>query len=364
MYREFLEEDWQPRCFFDPSIPVTFPRMFDRAGPLTLWERLVGRFRTGTNRILRSKGSYRFLSLLGKGGMGEVWLAEKLGANGFSKLVAIKTIHHGRLDDPRMMEMFLDEARLVANLIHPNIVEVFQLNRHRGEVNIIMEHVFGVPLLNLLETTKKLNKHVPIDVAAFIIARVAHGLYYAHMKHSRLGSPMEIVHRDICPSNILLSFRGIPKLTDFGVAKASSSTVDDEGNVVWGKFPYMAPEAVLRKGTDPRSDIYALGLVLFELLTGELAHDAGSTRALQKVLATEEPKDLDARRLNPDVPEPLVTIVQKAAHQEADARYTSALAMAEDLEQFLLQHLLFPDENRLSSYLMTLYPEARVHRWW
>ncbi len=197
-------------------------------------QRWLGRFHTGKGRILRASGSYRFAHLLGRGGMGEVWLAEKIGAHGFSKLVAIKTIAANRLEDLRILEMFLDEARLVANLVHPNIVQVYQLARNRKEVFIIMEHVFGRTLLQLMERLNRLDRRLPVDVAVYLIARVCHGLYYAHMKHNRRGRHLAIVHRDICPSNILISFRGIPKLTDFGVAKAITSTVDDEGNVVWG----------------------------------------------------------------------------------------------------------------------------------
>jgi serine/threonine protein kinase len=340
------------------------PAMWSSIARLNILDQIIGPFRKGKGRILRSKGSYHFLSLLGRGGMGEVWLAEKLGAKGFSKLVAIKTIRRHRLKDLRTLEMFLDEARLVANLIHPNIVQVFQLHKSRKEVSIIMEHVFGRTLLQLMERLKSLGQDLPVDLGAFIIAKTAHGLYYAHRKHSRDGEPMNIVHRDICPSNILLSFRGIPKLTDFGVAKATTSTVDDEGNIVWGKYPYMAPEAVSRKGTDSRSDIYALGLVLFEVLTGQLAHDAGSTRALEVILEGETTEDLDVRLLTPHLPEGIAAVVKKATQRDPAKRYQTAREMAQDIEQFLLSHFLLPDEERLSDFLASVFPQARKHRWW
>jgi serine/threonine protein kinase len=338
--------------------------MWTTSARLNFLDQLIGPFRKGKGRLLRSKGSYHFLSLLGRGGMGEVWLAEKLGAKGFSKLVAIKTIRRHRLRDKRTLEMFFDEARLVANLIHPNIVQVFQLHKSRQEVSIIMEHVFGRTLLQLMERLKSLGQELPVDLGAFIIAKVAHGLYYAHKKHNRNGEPMNIVHRDICPSNILLSFRGIPKITDFGVAKADTSTVDDEGNIVWGKYPYMAPEAVSRRGTDPRSDIYALGLVLYEILTGHLAHDAGSTRALEVLLQEEKATDLDIRRYAPHLPEAIAAIVIKATQHSPDHRYQTAREMAQDIEQFLLSHFLLPDEERLSDFLASVFPQARKHRWW
>jgi serine/threonine protein kinase len=296
--------------------------------------------------------------------MGEVWLAEKLGYSGFNKLVAIKIILKERLEDLRVLEMFLDEARLVANLVHPNIVQVYQLGRTRREMFIVMEHVFGVTLLQLLERLQKVGRELPVDIGAYVIARICHGLYYAHRKHNREGAHIQIVHRDICPSNILISFRGIPKLTDFGVAKANSSKFDDEGNIVWGKVPYMAPEAVRREGTDPRSDIYALGLVMYEMFTGRLAHDAGSTRALTDILARETPHDRDIRAHAPHLPEPLARIITKATEPDPAHRFHDARQLANEIEQFLLMHFLFPDEERLSEFLASLFPQAEKHRWW
>lgn len=329
-----------------------------------LIESLVGRFRKGKGRIVRSTGSYRFAKLLGEGGMGEVWLAEKIGAANFSKLVAIKTVKNAKLRDERIMEMFLDEARLVANLVHPNIVQVYQLARTSREVFIIMEHVFGRTLLDLLERLKKKRMSLRIDVGVYLIARVCYGLYYAHRKHSRTGAHLQIVHRDICPSNILISFRGIPKITDFGVAKAITSKVDDEGNIVWGKYPYMAPEAVSRQGTDPRSDVYSLGLVMYEMFTGEVAHDVDSTRALMALLDEQDDDARNVRRLSPDVPAGLAQIIEKATDPEPDRRHQTARELASDLEQFLLSHFMFPDEESVADFLAEVFPQAEKHRWW
>lgn len=325
---------------------------------------LIGRFKTGAGRIIRLEGEYRFIRILGAGGMGQVWLAEKRGAASFSKLVAIKTILRSRLGDPRTMEMFLDEARLVANLVHPNIIQVFQLARTRREVFIVMEHVFGVTLLQIVERAKELGEEVPLDVIAFVVARTCYGLAYAHKKHDREGRHLGIVHRDICPTNILVTYRGIPKLSDFGVAKARTSSVDDEKSVAWGKYPYMAPEAVHRQGTDPRSDIYSLGLVLFEAITGILAHDVESTRALKSTLESEKPHDLDPRRHRPYVPEQLANIVRKATALDPKDRHQDAMELAKDLEQWLLMSFLFPDENRVSDYLVERFPTAQKHRYW
>lgn len=325
---------------------------------------LIARWRRGRGRILHSSGRYRFLRLLGKGGMGEVWLAEKTGYAGFSKLVAIKLILTERLKDQRTLEMFTDEARLVANLIHPNIVQAFQLGRTRREHFIVMEHVFGTSVLQLTERLAASRTPMPADIAVYVCARILHGLHYAHNKHSRDGHHIGIVHRDICPSNVLVSFRGIPKLTDFGVAKATTSRVDDEGNIIWGKFAYMAPEAVHRRGTDRRSDLYSVGLVLFEMLTGRLAHNVGSTRALKTLLAGEESDQRSITGHLQEVPEPLAQIILKATKPDPAERFADAAEMARELEQFLLLHFMFPDETRVSDFLAEHFPDAQKHRWW
>ena len=330
----------------------------------SLTEMFAGLFRRGENRVLSSRGTYRFAQLLGRGGMGEVWLAEKIGSAGFSKLVAIKTIASHRLQDLRILEMFLDEARLVANLVHPNIVQVYQLSHTRREVFIIMEHVFGRTLLQLLDRLQRKERELPIDVTAHLIARVCHGLYYAHNKRSRTGRHLQIVHRDICPANILISFRGIPKLTDFGVAKAITSKVDDEGNVVWGKYAYMAPEAVSRQGTDPRSDIYSIGLVMYEMLTGRLAHDVNSTQALTELLTHEPVPARDPRLHAPHVPDQLAEITLRATDPDPERRQQSAKILATELEQFLLASFLFPDEESTADFLASLFSQADRHRWW
>lgn len=325
---------------------------------------LVARFKSGPGRIIQLTGRYKLIRILGAGGMGQVWLAEKLGAAGFSKLVAIKMIAQEKLGDVRTREMFLDEARLTANLIHPNIVQVYQLSRTRREVFIVMEHVFGVSLLQLIERAKERGEFIPLDLSAFVFARLCYGLAYAHQKHSRDGAHMGIVHRDICPTNILVSFRGIPKLTDFGVAKATTSDVDDEKTTVWGKYPYMSPEAAGRHGTDRRSDIYSLGLVMYETITGRMAHNVESTSALQQILTDERPHDLDPRVVVDYCPEGLAEVVKKATASRPEDRYQTALDMARDLEQWLLTSFLFPDETRLSDYLAARFPQAQKHRYW
>lgn len=318
----------------------------------------------GPGTVMRGRGTYRLIRLLGRGGMGEVWLADKGGSNGFSKLVAIKAIRRSKLADPRVRTMFLDEARLVANLVHPNIVQVYQLIENRSTVYIVMEHVFGVTLLRIMERLAEAEREFPVDVGVHIIARALRGLYYAHCKRNREGRHLQIVHRDICPSNLLISFRGIPKIGDFGVAKATISDVDDELDTVWGKYPYMAPEAVRREGTESRSDLYSMGLVLYEMFTGKLLHNVGDTSALTHHLEGEESEDRDIRTHAPHLPQALADIIIRATAHDPKERFADAKAFAETLEQFLLTHWMFPDEERVADFLASLFPQAEKHRWW
>ncbi len=326
--------------------------------------RLFDRFRRdiAPGRIIRGSGRYEILRLLGKGGMGRVYLAEKRGAFGFRKLMAIKVLPKNRVRYESDRAMFLDEARLCGGLNHPNIVQVYQLGETRREFFIIMEHVFGITLLDLIERLQELGDHVAIKYGVYIMTRILSGLHYAHNRHNRDGQHMGIIHRDICPSNILISFRGIPKLSDFGVAKSKLNEFDDETRVVFGKYPYMAPEQVRREGTEIRSDIYSLGLVMYELFTHQMAHEVGDTKML---LADLEDKEVvPPVELNADIPAALSRIIMKAVATDKKDRYRSAKAMRLALETFLLKHFMFPEQDDFADYLRDLFPQAAKHRWW
>ncbi len=334
----------------------------DPRGPLAGAFRSLFRFMQRDPTRIRSSGTYRILGRLGAGGMGAVYLAEKRGIAGFSKLVAIKVIRKSRLQDPMIRDMFIGEAKLVANLVHPHIIQVFQLGRTRSTYFIVMEHVFGVNLLQFIDRHRELDRRIPVDFGAHVIARICRGLHYAHRKHSRDGRPLNIVHRDICPTNIMISFRGIPKLSDFGVAKARTTLLFSEREMTFGKYPYMSPEQVRKLGTDHRSDIYSLGLVMYELFTGRLAFTATNTSDL--VVALEQAPLVLERDRHPDVPEGLLAVIRRATQPDPADRFQSAKEMAIAIEQFLLLNFLFPEEESLSDYLVEIFPHAMKHRWW
>lgn len=324
-----------------------------------LWRRLFQRT-IEAGSVIHGRGTYRILRLLGEGGMGKVFLAEKLGVHGFNKLMAIKLMPKAGLSRQGAL-MFLDEAKLTANLTHPNIIQTFQLVETRHDYWYVMEHVFGVTLLDFIERHAELKKRPPVDYSCYIITRILSGLHYAHNKQSRNGEHLDIVHRDICPQNIMISYRGVPKLADFGVAKAKTSHTENEQQVTFGKYPYMAPEQVLKKGTEPRSDLYSLGLVMYELFSGAPLHEAANTSMLVEDLKSAAPPP-DA--FNEDVPPDLSHIIMKAIRNDKDKRYKSAKNMRVAMESFMLQKFMFPDQDGLADYLTTLYPDADRHRWW
>ncbi len=316
----------------------------------------------GPGRVIRSAGAYRIVRLIGKGGMGRVYLAEKIGTHDFTKLMAVKVLPKQGMRFSADREMFLNEARLCAGLNHPNIVQVYQLGETHSEYFIVMEHVFGVTLLDFIERHLELEKPIPINYGVYIMTRVLSGLHYAHNKHNRDGLHLGIVHRDICPNNVLISFRGIPKLSDFGVAKTKLTLIEDETKVVFGKYPYMAPEQIKRQGTEPRSDIYSLGLVMYELFTGHIAREVTDTKRLIEDIESRE--IIPVHEANPLVPLDLSRIIMKAISVNREERYSTAKAMRLVLETFLLKSFMFPEQDDFADYLCELFPQAEKHRWW
>lgn len=326
----------------------------------TLSQRLRRDIAPGT--VIRGTGAYKVLRLLGSGGMGSVYVVEKRGVHDFTKIMAMKVLPKAALKQKEEARMFLDEARLTAGLNHPNIVQTYQLGETRHDYFIVMELVFGVTLLELIERHEQLETPVPLSYGIYIFTRILSGLHYAHNKRDRDGVHLGIVHRDICPSNVLIAFRGVPKLSDFGVAKAKTSLKIDESATVFGKYPYMAPEQVRREGTSPRSDIYSLGLAMYELFTGRLVYEVVDTGTLLDELDQKRvppPEDL-----NKDLPPELSRIIMKAIELDPDKRFRNAKTMRNVLESLMLDLGLFPDTDGLAEYLNTLFPQAEKHRWW
>src|SRR4051812_12000681 len=270
---------------------------------------------------------------LAEGGMGVVYEAQQLGAGNFRKVVAVKLIREEFSAIEEFQKNFIGEARLVADLIHTNIVQTYHLGQIGGQYFMVMEFVRGVNLEVFIEKHRALGRPIPVDLAAFIISRIARGLAYAHQKCDREGRHLNIVHRDIGPKNVLLAYEGDVKLTDFGIAKALDLMYNEEGKVIAGKDEYLSPEQASYAVTDARADLFPLGIVLTELLLGKnifRSPDRAQTR--RNILAMPIPQ---FSKLREDIDPKLEVIIQKALIRDRDHRYQSAFEILTDLEMYL-----------------------------
>jgi serine/threonine protein kinase/tetratricopeptide (TPR) repeat protein/energy-coupling factor transporter ATP-binding protein EcfA2 len=280
-------------------------------------------------------GRYLLLEPVGTGGMAQVFRAKSIGIEGFEKTVVIKRILPNLAREQEFVEMFISEAKLAVSLTHPNIVQVFDLGREANEngedtIFIAMELIDGADLAEILK--KRIEKHrraFPAALAAYIIAEVAKALDYAHRRRSPQGQPLGLVHRDISPQNILISFEGDVKLTDFGIAKVRAVRRNTEIGVLKGKYGYMSPEQVRGESFDGRSDIFALGVVFYELLAGRRLFRGNSP--IETLSMIEETRIPDLKETIPGLPEPFAPIIKRALTRYPADRYASAAELAGDL---------------------------------
>jgi serine/threonine-protein kinase len=256
---------------------------------------------------------------LAEGGMAEIYLASAVGAEGFAKDVVIKVVRSFLSNDQQFVQMFIAEARLASRLNHANIVQIFDFGRHDERYFLAMEYVHGASLWELRKRCRELGVPFPPTLAAEICAQVARGLQYAHSL-SEGGRRLGVVHRDVTPHNVLLSFDGAVKLTDFGIAKATTSQTAP--GMLKGKFAYMSPEQSRGERVDARTDVFALGIVLWEMLTGGRLFDGDSDVAVLR--AVQDSLIAPPSRLNPDVPQALSDVVMKALSRRLEERFQSA----------------------------------------
>ncbi len=300
-------------------------------------------------------GHYLLLTKLAAGGMGEVWLARSHGPKGFEKLVAVKRISGNLCDDPEFVEMFADEARLAAQLNHPNIVQTHEFAEQQGIYYLVMEFLSGENLSRILRVAENKGLPVPIPLAVSIAADVATALDYAHRRTGMDGMPLGIVHRDISPQNIFGTYEGLVKVVDFGVAKAEVQSMVTQAGRMKGKAGYMAPEQARGDVVDHRADQFALGVVLFEMLTATRLIPSGDSdaRLLRVIQHTEVLPTASSR--NPAVPEELSRLVTRALEQEPDARFPTMESFGRALRDWLRQNTQ-PDEGEcLAEYMRSLF---------
>ena len=305
-------------------------------------------------------GEYRILRALAEGGMGSVYLAEQNGVLGFSKTVALKVVKKELLENELFLDLFVGEAKLVADLIHENILQVYQLIQTQGSCGIVMEYIHGCTLDDINDRLDVLNDYMVPDLATFAISRVARALSYAHNKLDREGAPLGIVHRDVSPPNILVSWDGVVKLSDFGIAKARDMRSPDEQKHVIGKIPFLSPEQVALQGADARSDIFSLGLVWYELLSGRSAYGANDLEELRDLHEAGLPPSV--REFNPGIPETMENILLKMIAQDPNARFQTAHEVAIAMETYLYSGGYGPTNEKLRDYLHKLFPEVEKKR--
>jgi len=274
-------------------------------------------------------GPYLLDKRIGAGGMADVFLAR--GPRG---ICVVKRPHPHLCANPDFVRMFLDEAAILASLHHPNIAEIFDLGQVNGVFYLTMEYVPGFDLMTISLEHERQGELMAPELCARIVADVAGALHSAHeAKHPKTGQPLSLIHRDVSPHNILLSTSGVVKLIDFGVARAATATHRTQAGLVKGKYPYMAPEQITGQDIDRRVDIYALGLVLYELLTNVRAI-AGNTE-VEQIDNARSARIRPIEQLRPNLAMPIRQILASCVHPDRDGRYPTALALKEDLEKYL-----------------------------
>jgi len=287
--------------------------------------------------------------------MGIVYEAEQLGTRDFVKRIAIKVVRQNYADQQQFIDNFIGEAKLVADLVHQNIVQIYKLGRIGNQYYIAMEFVNGINLQEFLNRHIELGTKVPHELGAFIISRVCRGLEYAHTKRDKHGAPLAVVHRDISPKNLMISAEGEVKITDFGIAKARNLMKDQEGQVLMGKAQYMSPEQAQYMPTDARSDVFSLGVVMFEMLTGEsiFGTNEDTTVILENVVVKDIPKPRD---VNGEIPEALEKIMLKALERNLSKRYQDAGKMGYDIEYYMYHKGYGPTIVTLENYMRQIFP--------
>ena len=296
---------------------------------------------------------YEIVRKIYEGGMGVVYEAEQLGARDFIKRVAIKVIRQSFANQKQFLENFIGEAKLVADLIHTNIVQTYQLGETGGVYFIAMELIRGVNLEQFNAQLVQKKHTLPVEIAVFIASRIARGLAYAHAKTDKDGKPLSIVHRDVSFKNIMISFDGDVKLTDFGIAKARGFLTDNEGEVVAGKADFMSPEQANFQVTDKRSDLFSLGVVLGTLLLGRNVFKGETPeQSRQNMIRLPIP---DFRTLDNRIDEKLASIIQRCLARELDKRYPTADELLYELEHYIYHRGYGPTNETLGKLMKDLF---------
>lgn len=298
-------------------------------------------------------GKYRLVDRIAVGGMAEIFLAQQMEGEGLERPVVIKRIRPHLSKHTTFVKMFLNEARLAAQLNHPNIVQIHDLGKIGESYFIAMEYIFGRDMRRVIPKAEQLGIPFPLVYALRIASDVCAGLSYAHKKVDLYGNPLNIVHRDVTPENIFVSFDGTVKLLDFGIAKAANQVEQTRSGELKGKLSYMSPEQCYGKPLDCRSDIFSVGVVLYEWLTGFKLFTGESEVAVMRSIT--DGKIYAPSYFKADIPEPVEAILMKALEKDRERRYQTAGEMRAAIDAFLNTYEFTPSPQHLSNFLRQLF---------
>ena len=297
-------------------------------------------------------GKYLLLSRIAQGGMAELYRAKLIGDEGFEKLIAIKTILPHLSEETNLVNSFIDEAKLAAFLQHPNIVQIYDFGSVNSTYYIAMEYLYGKDLKLVTERYKEKELPLSIENALYIAAQVCAGLDYAHKLKDFRGRPLNIIHRDIGPHNIFVSYDGQVKIIDFGIAKAAIQNTKTQDGSIKGKMAYMSPEQAMGESIDHRSDIFAMGILIYEMVTHKRMFEGDAFRVFAKV---READYTPAEIVNEALPRELCRIIDKALTKDREQRYQSAEELLADLEKCMRGLSISPSYRNLSQYMKDLF---------
>ncbi|REG33471.1 serine/threonine-protein kinase [Archangium gephyra] len=304
----------------------------------------------------RLLGRYELVHLLGQGGMGEVYLAKISGAAGFEKPCIVKTILPALLKDVQFLDRFHHEAKVLVHLVHSSIAQVYDMGEAEGTYYMALEYVAGVDLSFLQDQARNEGQQIPVPVALYLGQRIAEGLGYAHRKTGPDGSPLGIVHRDVSPHNVMLSYEGEVKVIDFGLAKSAARSKYTLPSTVMGKLGYMSPEQVRAEAVDHRSDIYSCGVVVWELLAGRPLIRHGTVGEM--MAAMSNPRVPALHEVRPDVDPALDAVVRRALAPSPEDRYARSDDFARALNEQLLRSGSSLGAEEVGDFVRTLCPQA------
>ncbi|MDB4945968.1 MAG: serine/threonine protein kinase [Labilithrix sp.] len=309
---------------------------------------------------MASLGKYRIIAELGHGGMADVLLAMCRGpaGTGFTKLVVLKRVREHLAHDPEFIAMLVDEARITARLNHPNVVQTLEVGFENDEYFLALEFLDGQPLRRLQRRGARRGTPLDRDLSYVIIADTLAGLDHAHALADYDGTPLGIVHRDVTPHNVFVTYEGIVKVVDFGIAKATGRAVETKHGIVKGKIRYMSPEQAMGRDVDRRTDVFAVGVMLWEAATGRRFWPQGDEESLVTRLISGD-FERSPRAAQPDVPPAIDAICRKALAYDPDDRYGTAAAVRQDLEAFLGDKIL-DARRRLGPYAASLFEKDRA----